>query len=71
MRTLNRVILSMEIYAISDLATGKGLSIRQDIVAEFTPVKEERRQYEWKQEQPIVSDRRLWAEKLKDVTSAH
>ena len=30
---LNRVCLSIEIYAISDLATGNDLSIRQDMVA--------------------------------------
>ena len=47
MRILNRVRLPMEIYAMSDLATGNGLSIRQDMVAKCTPGTEEEIQYEW------------------------
>ena len=37
MRILNCVHLSMEIYVMSDLATGNGLSIQKDMVAECTP----------------------------------
>ena len=33
MSALNHILLSMEIYVISDLATGNGLSIRKDMVA--------------------------------------
>ena len=36
-RRLNQVRLPMKIYALSDLATGNGLSIRQDIVSSCTP----------------------------------
>ena len=44
-RRLNRVRLSMEIYVMSDLATGNGLRIWQDIVAACTPEMEEQSQY--------------------------
>ena len=40
MRILNRVRLSIEIYAISDLAKVNGLNIRQNIVAACTTVTE-------------------------------
>ena len=39
-RILNRLRMSMEMYAMSDLATGNGLSIQQDMVAAFTAVTE-------------------------------
>ena len=63
-RRLNCVCISMEIYAISDLATGNGLSIEQYMVAACTPGTEEQNQYEWPQEEPTTYDRILWAEKL-------
>ena len=50
MRRLNQICLSMEIYTMSDLATGNVLSIRKDMVASCTPGKEENSQYECPQE---------------------
>ena len=47
MRILKCVRLSMLIYLVLDLATGNGLSIRQDMVVACTPGTEEYRQYEW------------------------
>ena len=64
MRILNRVRLSMEIYAMSDLTTGNGLSIHKDMVAACILGTKEHSQYEWPQEQLTVAERRLWAKKL-------
>ena len=60
-RRMKRVRLSMEFYAISDLATGNGLSIRYDMVAVCTPGTEEQSQYKWPQEKPTAADHILWA----------
>ena len=61
MRRLNQLFLSMEIYTMSDLATGNGLSICQDIVAACTPGMEEQSQYKWPQEKPTAADHIPWA----------
>ena len=45
MRRLNRIRLSMEVYAMSDIETGDGLSIRQDMVAEHTIEAKKQNQY--------------------------
>ena len=68
MRILNRACLSMEIYVMSDLVTGNGFIIRQDMVASCAPGTEVQSQYEWPQDQPTVADRRLWAGKLQEIT---
>ena len=46
MRILNRVHLSMEVYAMPYLAAGYGLRIRRDMVAAYAPGAEEQSQYE-------------------------
>ena len=71
MRRLNQVRLSMEMYAMSDLETGNGLSIRPNMVAVCTPGMEEQRQYEWPQERTTAADHIIWSERLQEITSAH
>ena len=68
---LKQVRLSMKIYAMSDLTTGNSLSIQQDMVVVCTPGTEEQNQYEWPQEQSTADDRRIWAERLQEITSAN
>ena len=70
-RRLNYVSLSMEFYLMSDLATGNGLSIRQDMVSACTSRTEEQSQYEFPQEKTTAADRILSAGNFQEITSAH
>ena len=47
---------------MSDLETGNGLSIRQDIVAAYTPGMEKQIQFKWPQEKPTIYGCRVWKE---------